>query len=73
MHDGTMAPARPGRRDHRLQLPGRRLGWNAMAGTGPGGDTVIWKPSEKTPLTAIACHRIVQEVIAKMPDVPVRW
>jgi aldehyde dehydrogenase (NAD+) len=26
------------------------------------GDVCIWKPSEKTPLTAIACQRITQEV-----------
>ncbi len=26
------------------------------------GDTTIWKPSEKTPLTAIACQQITQQV-----------
>lgn len=26
------------------------------------GDVCVWKPSEKTPLTAIACQKIVQEV-----------
>jgi len=29
------------------------------------GDTCIWKPSEKTPLTAIACQKIAQEVFAE--------
>jgi aldehyde dehydrogenase (NAD+) len=29
------------------------------------GDVTIWKPSEKTPLTAIACQKITQEVFAK--------
>lgn len=29
------------------------------------GDVCIWKPSEKTPLTAIACHNIVAEVFKK--------
>jgi aldehyde dehydrogenase (NAD+) len=29
------------------------------------GDVVVWKPSEKTPLTAIACQRIVHEVFAR--------
>ncbi|MBL4705348.1 MAG: aldehyde dehydrogenase family protein [Flavobacteriales bacterium] len=29
------------------------------------GDVCIWKPSEKTPLTAIACQNITQEVFAK--------
>ncbi|MFT7611808.1 MAG: aldehyde dehydrogenase (NAD+) [Parvicellaceae bacterium] len=33
------------------------------------GDVCIWKPSEKTPLTAIACQNIAQEVFAKN-DVP---
>lgn len=28
------------------------------------GDVCVWKPSEKTPLTAIACQRITQEVFA---------
>ncbi|RYD56199.1 MAG: aldehyde dehydrogenase family protein [Sphingobacteriales bacterium] len=34
------------------------------------GDTCIWKPSEKTPLTAIACMRIVSEVFKanKVPE-----
>ena len=29
------------------------------------GDTCVWKPSEKTPLTSIACQNIAQEVFAK--------
>lgn len=33
------------------------------------GDVCVWKPSEKTPLTAIACQHIAQEVFAKN-DVP---
>src|SRR5277367_4966782 len=33
------------------------------------GDVCVWKPSEKTPLTAIACEHIAQEVFAKN-DVP---
>jgi aldehyde dehydrogenase (NAD+) len=33
------------------------------------GNTCIWKPSEKTPLTAIACQHIVQEVF-KLNNVP---
>ncbi len=34
------------------------------------GDPVIWKPSEKTPLCAVAVQRIVSEVMNEMPDVP---
>lgn len=33
------------------------------------GNTCIWKPSEKTPLTAIACQHIVQEVF-KQNNIP---
>lgn len=29
------------------------------------GDACIWKPSEKTPLTSIACQHIAQEIFAK--------
>ena len=29
------------------------------------GDVVLWKPSEKTPLTAVACQKIVHEVFAR--------
>ena len=38
--------------------------WNAMLAW-VCGDVCIWKPSEKTPLTAIACQRIAQEVFEK--------
>lgn len=34
------------------------------------GDPVIWKPSEKTPLCAIACQTIVASVLREMPGVP---
>ncbi|HTN16336.1 MAG TPA: aldehyde dehydrogenase family protein, partial [Chitinophagaceae bacterium] len=29
------------------------------------GNTCVWKPSEKTPMTAIACQRLVSEVFRK--------
>lgn len=38
--------------------------WNAMLAW-VCGDVCIWKPSEKTPLTAIACQHIVQQVFEK--------
>ena len=35
------------------------------------GDPVIWKPSEKTPLTALACQKVVEKAIARFDgDVP---
>jgi len=37
--------------------------WNAAIAA-VCGDTVVWKPSERTPLTAIAVTKIVQDVMA---------
>src|SRR5437773_3672951 len=78
----TIASERPG---HRMMEQWHPLGaigvitafnfpvavwaWNAMIAL-VCGDTIIWKPSEKTPLSAIACHRIVGEVLAEMPEIP---
>ncbi|MCB9244888.1 MAG: aldehyde dehydrogenase family protein [Flavobacteriales bacterium] len=36
--------------------------WNAMIAA-VCGDVVIWKPSEKAPLSAIACHEILKEIL----------
>jgi aldehyde dehydrogenase (NAD+) len=43
--------------------------WNAILGL-VCGDPIIWKPSEKTPLSAVACQALVQRVIARFPDAP---
>lgn len=32
------------------------------------GDPVIWKPSEKTPMVAVACQKILERAIAKFGD-----
>ncbi|MBL4680234.1 MAG: aldehyde dehydrogenase family protein [Pseudomonadales bacterium] len=34
------------------------------------GDSVIWKPSEKTPLTALACQAILQEALDEFNEAP---
>ena len=34
------------------------------------GDTVVWKPSEKTPITAVACARLFQDVAAEFAAAP---
>jgi aldehyde dehydrogenase (NAD+) len=68
------------RRQHRLQEQWHPLGvvgvitafnfpvavwsWNTALAL-VCGDTVLWKPSSKTPLTAIACTRIAQKVLAR--------
>jgi aldehyde dehydrogenase (NAD+) len=38
--------------------------WNAMIAW-VCGDTIVWKPSEKTPLSAIACQHIISSVLKK--------
>jgi len=38
--------------------------WNAMLAW-VCGDVCVWKPSEKTPLCAVACQNIIAEVFAK--------
>lgn len=37
-------------------------GWNAILAW-VCGDVCVWKPSEKTPLTAVACQKIAEKVI----------
>jgi aldehyde dehydrogenase (NAD+) len=34
------------------------------------GDPVVWKPSEKTPLTALACQALFQRALAKFGEAP---
>ncbi len=43
--------------------------WNAMLAL-VCGDPVIWKPSEKTPISAIASHAIALEAVGKLDFVP---
>jgi len=78
----TIASERPG---HRMMEQWHPLGpvgvisafnfpvavwaWNAMIAW-VCGDPVIWKPSEKTPLCAVACQSIVAETLAETPGVP---
>ena len=43
--------------------------WNAALAL-VCGDTVIWKPSEKTPLTALAVQALVARAVEKFGDAP---
>ncbi|WP_298375119.1 aldehyde dehydrogenase family protein [Azospirillum sp.] len=43
--------------------------WNAALAL-VCGDPVIWKPSEKTPLTAAACQVIFERAVARFGDAP---
>jgi len=78
----TIASERPGHRLMELWHPLGPVGvitafnfpmavwaWNAMIGL-VCGDTIIWKPSEKAPLCAAACHQMVQNALATMPELP---
>jgi aldehyde dehydrogenase (NAD+) len=82
LHGLTIASERPG---HRMMEQWHPLGpigvitafnfpvavwsWNAMLAL-VCGDPVVWKPSEKSPLCAIACHNLVSQVIADFPEAP---
>jgi aldehyde dehydrogenase (NAD+) len=74
LHGLTMHSERPGHRMYEQWHPLGIVGvisafnfpvavwsWNAMLAWACG-DVVIWKPSEKTPLCAIACQKIVAQV-----------
>ena len=43
--------------------------WNAALAL-VCGNSVVWKPSEKTPLTALACQAILERAIARFGDAP---
>jgi aldehyde dehydrogenase (NAD+) len=43
--------------------------WNAALAL-VCGDPVVWKPSEKAPLCALACHALALRAAAGMPEVP---
>jgi len=82
LHGLTIASERPG---HRMMEQWHPLGpvgvitafnfpvavwaWNAMIGL-VCGDPIIWKPSSKTPLTALATHRLALEAIGALAEVP---
>jgi aldehyde dehydrogenase (NAD+) len=78
----TIASERPG---HRMMETWHPLGvvgvisafnfpvavwsWNAALAL-VCGNAVVWKPSEKTPLTALATHALFERAAAKLGDVP---
>ena len=41
--------------------------WNAALAL-VCGDAVVWKPSEKTPLTALACEKIFQKAVSRFKE-----
>src|SRR5512147_1536368 len=82
LHGLTIASERPG---HRMMETWHPLGpavvisafnfpvavwaWNAALAL-VCGDAVLWKPSEKTPLTALAMHALLQRACNDMGDLP---
>ncbi len=51
-----------------FNFPVAPYAWNAALAA-VCGDVILWKPSSKTPLSAIAVHRILTEVVEANPDV----
>ncbi|MCC6492663.1 MAG: aldehyde dehydrogenase family protein [Pirellulales bacterium] len=82
LYGKTIASERPG---HRLAEQWHPLGpvgvitafnfpvavwaWNAAVAW-VCGDPVVWKPSEKTPLCALACQAIFRQTLAECQEVP---
>ena len=82
LHGLTIASERPG---HRMMETWHPLGpcgvitafnfpvapwaWNAALAL-VCGDPVVWKPSEKTPLCALACAALFRRALAKFGDAP---
>ena len=82
MHGLTIASERPG---HRMMESWHPMGpcgvitafnfpvavwsWNTALAL-VCGNPVIWKPSEKTPLTAMACMKIMQRALDRFADAP---
>jgi aldehyde dehydrogenase (NAD+) len=77
LHGLTMHSERPGHRMYEQYHPLGIVGiisafnfpvavwsWNSMLAW-VCGDVAIWKPSEKTPLCAVACQKIIQDVFKK--------
>lgn len=82
LHGLTIASERP---DHRMMEQWHPLGpvavitafnfpmavwaWNAMLSF-VCGDPIIWKPSEKTPLCALACQKLINQALQDHPQFP---
>jgi len=78
----TIATERPG---HRMMETWHPLGvagiisafnfpvavwaWNAALAL-VCGDSIVWKPSAKTPLTALACQSLLEQAMARLPEAP---
>ncbi len=52
-----------------FNFPAAVWAWNAALAL-VCGDTVVWKPSEKTPLSALACLKLFEKALARFGDAP---
>lgn len=52
-----------------FNFPAAVWAWNSMIGL-VCGDPMVWKPSEQTPLIALACHEMVCRVAANFDEAP---
>jgi aldehyde dehydrogenase (NAD+) len=52
-----------------FNFPAAVWAWNAAIAL-VCGDTVVWKPSEKASLTALACQALFNKALATFPDLP---
>ncbi|GAJ27961.1 L-piperidine-6-carboxylate dehydrogenase [Acidomonas methanolica] len=82
LHGLTIATERP---DHRMMETWHPLGvvgiisafnfpvavwsWNAALAL-ICGNAIVWKPSEKTPLSALACHALLERALTRFGDAP---
>jgi len=52
-----------------FNFPGAVWAWNSVMGW-VCGDSIVWKPSEQTPLTALSCQALFQRVCADFSEAP---
>ena len=80
LHGLTIASERPGHRMMETWHPAGVVGvisafnfpvavwsWNTALAL-VCGDSVVWKPSEKTPLTALACQALLEQAMARFAE-----
>jgi len=65
----TWHPAGPVAIVSAFNFPAAVWAWNAALAL-VCGDSVIWKPSEKTPLTALASHALFERAVKRFGDAP---
>jgi len=52
-----------------FNFPAAVWSWNAALAL-VCGDAIVWKPSEKTPLTALACQSLLRQAMAEVGGIP---